>query len=44
MDRVDLIIAVYPYIKDPAINVYNLSTEQLRKIYNDIYGKNLDKE
>lgn len=32
MSRVDLILAAQGYIKDPAINTSDLSTEELRKI------------
>ena len=32
MDRTDLVIAVNPLIKDPAIKAEDLSTEQLREI------------
>lgn len=32
MDRTDLVIAVNPLIKDPAIKAEDLSTEKLREI------------
>lgn len=33
-----LIMAVYMYINDPAIKAENLSDEQLKRIYKDVYG------
>ncbi len=39
MDRVDLILSVQGYIKDPAINACDLPNEKLREILIDIYCK-----
>ncbi len=39
MSREELIMAVNPYILDPAIKAENLSTEQLEKTFIEIYGE-----
>lgn len=39
MSREELIMAVNPYILDPAIKTENLSTEQLEKTFTEIYGE-----